>query len=315
MIYNYLVNFICTFNFLLLFLINSNIFLTYNNNYHLFFSKVLISTIVLTMKSTLGEKISNFFESNNITLNNIETNINNFTNNANNFFNNFIESIDLLFRNDNEIINNFSSCITKQIIDKGLQEVLEEDLNKKRYDCVIAHINHKKKIINLNNELRCRFIFKLIDINNTLIIDFDNLIEILPYSSNIAKSFFKYFLDTCLKKNINLILISYKNDDIIFNTMKKILEDPYKYFNNVNVITSYNFKKDYWKKNKFTFNIDKCESNVPCLNIPNKEYIIEFIIKYYNINIDDIIYIGTDSSCLDNNKNQSHIITKNILKQ
>ena len=200
MIYNYLVNFICTFNFLLFFLINSNIILSYNNNYQLFFSKVLISSLVLTMKSTLGEKINNFFESNNITLNNIETNINNFTNNANNFFNNIIESIDLLFRNDKEIINNFSSCITKQIIDKGLQEVLEEDMNKKNYDCVVGQIKHKNKNIDLNNELRCRFIFKLIDINNTLIIDFDNLVEILPYSSIMAKSFFNYFLDTSLKK-------------------------------------------------------------------------------------------------------------------
>ena len=57
-------------------------------------------------------------------------------------------------------------------------------------------------------------IYITIDINNTLIIDFDNLVEILPYSSIMAKSF-STILDTSLKKNINIILISYKNDEII----------------------------------------------------------------------------------------------------
>lgn len=184
----------------------------------------------------------------------------------------------------------------KSIIDNSIQDVIY----KNNFDIVISNIEHTKKQKDLIKELICNNgMKKLFKNKRNIILEFENVFieeNFIECAESII--FFKQLVTFCEKKYINVGLISIIKPHLILDFMKKIFGEKQNYFNLNNVITSHHFKKKSWSKNKFQkISSTLIEKNYN-IEIPNKIFLVNHILQYYNIAKKDTIYIGSELNSL-----------------
>jgi hypothetical protein len=186
------------------------------------------------------------------------------------------------------------SNMSKDIVNKCINISIKNIIYKNNYQIVLSEMKHKKNFINVKKNIILYTKFKSFFKNKKiLIIEFENLIVDIDGKLTNKESidFFINLTKYCKKNHIQIGLISYIQPYNILAILTHIFGNENHIYNLNNIITPYHFIKNKNRYEKINNKLIKENMNS---NIPNKKFLVDHIINFYNIIKNKIIFIGSD---------------------